>query len=370
MQGWLPGSTLVRLACCLILGASIASAHETDNFSLPLDIELADLGDYLETVHTVALEEALAEVNAGIERAILRRDERARSAGLQRFHDPLVLSKCFLKRFGHPLVEDTQAERALDGAWARQTYAGQQPSHRNIWKNFSALFPLDLRPWTVLTQSRTVKAYGVYFGTDKLVHFHSLGAAYHKLYQALIAAGETREEAYRRVILHFAEGGVFSEQTFFGKLATGVYSNADLAVNHVGFKFFMNLTEKVVLKGEEREPLCLRSGVFWRLNRHVRPRSGWFSAFVSDHWNEALNPSRYDAALRPVMRRLLQSRAKTIVQFYTEKDGRPNDPAYFDQLALELSTYYGEPYGHSGEIETLMTIGNTCIPALVQSGAP
>ncbi|HZM00350.1 MAG TPA: hypothetical protein VFD43_08870, partial [Planctomycetota bacterium] len=58
-----------------------------------------------------------------------------------------------------------------------------------------------------------------------------------------------------------------------------------------GVRFFENLTEPVVLKGERREPLVVRSGVFWRLNRHVRPRSGWLAAFVSDHWNEALNPN-------------------------------------------------------------------------------
>ena len=52
-----------------------------------------------------------------------------------------------------------------------------------------------------------------------------------------------------------------------------------------------------------------------------------------------------------VSARALQSRAKSIVQFYTQKDGRPEDPAYFDNLARELSTYYGEPYGHSGNRE-------------------
>ena len=122
-------------------------------------------------------------------------------------------------------------------------------------------------------------------------------------------------------------------------MIAGVYSNADLAANHIGFKFLLNLTEKVVLKAEEREPLIVRSGVFWRLNRHVRPRSGWLSAFISDHWNEALNPNRYGASMRLGIRRVLRSRAQSIVQFYTQKDGRPEDPAYFDDLARELSTY-------------------------------
>jgi hypothetical protein len=92
--------------------------------------------------------------------------------------------------------------------------------------------------------------------------------------------------------------------------------------------------------------------------------SGWFRPFISDHLNEALNPNLYDATMRPHIRRILENRAEQIVEFYTICDGRPGDPDYFEQLAHELSTYYGEPYGHSGQFEKLMNVGNTCIPAL------
>jgi hypothetical protein len=107
-----------------------------------------------------------------------------------------------------------------------------------------------------------------------------------------------------------------------------------------------------------------RCGTFWRLNQQVRLGSGWFKPFITDHWNEALNPSYYDWTMRPGIRRVLRNRAAPIVQFYTQKDSRPRDPAYYDHLAHELSTYYGEAYGHSRRFEKLMTIGNTCLPAL------
>jgi hypothetical protein len=71
--------------------------------------------------------------------------------------------------------------------------------------------------------------------------------------------------------------------------------------------------------------------------------------------------------MRSGIRRVLQNRAEHIVQFYTQKDGRPNDPEYFNNLARELSTYYGEFYGHAGDLESLMTIGNTCMPALLKT---
>jgi hypothetical protein len=356
-------------ASLVVLAACRVAAGETDNFSLPLDIELADLGPYLETAHTIALEQTVAEVNARIEKAILSKDETVRAARLTPLHDPLVLSKTFLKLFGYPLFEDKQLEHAVGGAWGSQMYAGHETVHPGMWMNFSAHAPLDLRRWLVLSQSKTIKASGVCFGTDKIVHFHHLGAAYYWRYLSLRREGMDEEEACHNVVQHFAKTGFWSERFMFGTTTTGIYSNADLAANYAGFKFFLNFTEPVLLRGEQRNPLLARSGVFWRLNHQVRPRSGWLKPFISDHWNEALNPNRYDCLMRGGIRRVLQSRAQGIVQFYTEMDGRPADPAYFDQLAQELSTYYGEPYGHSGAVDSLLTIGNTCLPALVVPGA-
>ena len=70
------------------------------------------------------------------------------------------------------------------------------------------------------------------------------------------------------------------------------------------------------------------------------------------------------------LRRILEDRASHIVEFYTRKDSRPNDAAYFENLARTLSSQAGEPYGHSGRFEELMHIGNTCVPAAGQSQSP
>lgn len=341
-----------------------ASAHETDNFCLPLDRELADLGDYLEAVHTRALEVAVARVNAGIEKTSAVRDPNRRADRLREWHDPRALAREFHDQFSHPMLEDSGLEAALAGRWAQKRFTGRETSHQDLKMNFSAHATLDPRRWMMFTQSRTVKAFGVYFGTDKLVHFHHLGEAYYRMFRELRDGGVDRDAAYARVIQHFRSDGLLSEENIFGTFSTGVFSNADLAANHVGFKFYENLTGKVVLQGREREPLIVRTGIFWRLNRHVRPGSGWLAPFVSDHWNEALNPNLYTPSMRAGVRQVLQERASTIVEFYTRKDGRPDDPAYFDTLARNLATYYGEAYGHSDRFEELMTIGNTCFPAL------
>jgi hypothetical protein len=295
------------------------------------------------------------------------KNPEVRAERLARLHDPEALARAFIGRFSAAVAETRMAEHALRGSWARQFYPGRETQHHAMWMNFSAhIFP-DPRMLVMLSQAATLKAYGVYFGADKLTHFHQLGWQYYERYRSLLRAGWSKEEAYHNVLDHFISGDFFGEANMFGTIGTGVYSNADMAANHIGFLFFLNLTEKVALQGQEREPLLVRHGVFWGLNRQVRPRSGWLKPFFSDHWNEALNPSLYDPTMRPGIRRVLRSRAEPIVRFYTEKDGRPADPAYYERLASELSTYYGEPYGHSGKFEKLITIGNTCLPALHRS---
>jgi hypothetical protein len=73
--------------------------------------------------------------------------------------------------------------------------------------------------------------------------------------------------------------------------------------------------------------------------------------------------------MRPHIHKILEDRADCIVEFYTRKDDRPERPEYYEHLAHELSDYYGESYGHSGQFEKLMHIGNTCIPALKETGS-
>jgi hypothetical protein len=362
--GWMLLRGLILLLNSLSFCAFRASAHETDNFYLPLDAELADLGDFLGAVHTRVIEEAVNKVNAEIERAIAVKDPATRSHGLERWHDPDRIAAAVATQFKDSFTETVRSERALCSSWTKRAYPGKQAANHAIWMNFSGHFPLDPRCLIMLSQADTVKAYGVYFGVDKLTHFHQLGWAYYKLYRSLRREGLGEAEAYRQVLHRYSYTSFIAEGTIFGTIGTGVYSNADMAANHLGFKFFLNLTEKVVVKEQEREPLVVRCGVFWRVSRHVRPQSSWLAPYFSDHWNEALNPSLYDPTMRPGIRRVLRSRADRIVRFYTGKDYRPNEPAYFEDLECELSTYYGEEYGHSGKFEKLMNIGNTCFPAL------
>lgn len=366
--GWLRHLGLALVVSLLSFHPCRSGAEETDNFCLPLDVEMADVGDWLGAVHTRALEAAIQEANAGIERALAIQSPAERARQLERWHAPDSLAHAVARQFGAACTESCRVERALRGDWAKRSFPGRKVTNHGLWMNFAGHCPADPRALSMLRQAHTVKAYGVYLGTDKLTHFHQLGWSYFKSYRSLRRDGVSEAEAYRQVLQRYAHTALFAEANLFGAISTGVYSNSDMAVNHIGFKFYVNLTEKVIVKGRERAPLVVRCGCFWRLNYHVRPQSGWLRPFFSDHWNEALNPSLYAPTMRPGIRRVLRRRADAIVQFYTGKDGRPNDPAYFEDLACELATYYGEAYGHSGRVEKLMNIGNTCFPALHSPG--
>lgn len=361
------GLRRLALKVALVLVVFRIDAAETDNFSLPLDVEFADFGDFIEALHTRAIETSVGMVNNRIEKALNLKDPAAQRRELERWHSPEALAKVVAGRFGEAPLEKARIEAAIGAGWARQVFPDQTLSHKDITLNVRGRPVMDLRGLLQLVQSKTFKAYGVYFGTDKLVHFHQLGSQYYERYHDLLREGGSPNEARRQVIHHFSEEAVLAEDRGFGTMLSGVYSNADMAANYLGFMFLLNLTEAVMLQGDEQAPLVVRCGVFWRLNDQVRSHSGWFRSYLSDHLNEALNPNLYSPAMRPHVQRILEERADQIVEFYTCRDGRPEDAGYFEQLSHELSTYYGEPYGHSGQFEKLMHLGNTCIPVLKPS---
>lgn len=366
---------LPRLSLCVVMGALAGSVlpaqpargHETDQYFLPLDRPLADLGTYLDAAHTLALERVAADLNARIDRVRAQPPGPGRDRRLARLYDPRTVVDLVHDQFSDASTEVLELEYLIRSDWARRSYPGTYTCHWSLgWIYSTTHFPLDPRRITLLFQASTIKAHGVCLGTDKLSHFHHMGRMYHTAYLALRSHGMGEQEAARAVAHRYSDGGSpLGENAILGYFASGVFSNADLAANYTGFKFYLNLTEPVTLRGSVHEPLLVRKGPHWRLNQHVRPDSGWFGAFLSDHWNEALNPCLYsDAYIRGRARAVLKSRAEQVVEFYTNLDGRPAHAEYFRDLATSLRTLDGEDYGHRGSSDELLTLGNTCFPSL------
>ena len=142
-------------------------------------------------------------------------------------------------------------------------------------------------PFSFLFDSPTVNVHGIYLGTDKIDHFFQQGHEYYDAGHA--AAGRGRDAA---AIAKAVARGVKQEHKYYGTLVSGIYSNADLAANYAGMKFYLNLRHPVGSASRVRPPLLEPSRGGWRFRPGV-DRDRLLQAFVSDHLDESMNPSRY-----------------------------------------------------------------------------
>lgn len=205
------------------------------------------------------------------------------------------------------------------------------------------------KPVTLVMLSPTVRLFDTYLGTDKVGHFLEQGYEYYQAYRQGEDAGLDVPACVRKALAV----GVHEEKTVFGLMLIGVYSNADLAANYSGFKFFLNLTRPVLVHGRRLEPMLVKRDGLWEIN-HDLP-ADFLRPYISDHLNEALNPSFYSDQLRETVRANFPQRAAKWCAFYQI------DPVS-DALRLRaLSTYYGEPYGHSG-MDGVVTVAQMMAP--------
>lgn len=126
----------------------------------------------------------------------------------------------------------------------------------------------------------TINIGGAYVGTDKIGHFFSQGRKFYRRYRRL---GDEKRAARWSVV---------TETGLFGRLTTGVLSNADLVANYEGYLFYRGLLHDGVVGGK---PALFR----WQQGGLVRQRDFTWRDHVNEFWDEALNPNAYSPALRP-----------------------------------------------------------------------
>ena len=199
--------------------------------------------------------------------------------------------------------------------------------------------------------SPTVNVHGAYVGVDKFGHLFQQGYDYYEEYRSARDDGDDEEHAAARAV----RSGVGGERGIFGEALTGVYSNADLAANYAGLKFYLNLTRPVRIGDAFLPPLLLRDAAGnWCFNPDRRP-AGLLRPFVDEHLNEALNPSRFEPVLRETVRENLRGRSERLLEFYGTTPQRER------RRMEELATWHGENYGHSDR--GLVTIADDCRPS-------
>jgi hypothetical protein len=302
--------------------AAPARALETDQFTVP-DRPLPDLGPALDLKIDLVLRELANDANEHLAKGG-KEAERYRSNDF--FADRL--SAMFSGGIPECTIE----------SWVRNVDVGDRNARFDVGIMQSVYGrALIGRPLTLFTLSPTINLYGHYLGTDKVGHFFQQGSEYYDTFRAARRAGKSEHDSVRAAVLE----GVSQEDGIYGMFIVDVYSNADLASNLAGLTFYRNLTEAVRLPDGVVLPpmLVLRHGR-WELNAyagdaHIRP-------FVSDHWDESMNPCRYAPLLRNIVRDNVERIGARWVAFHhATRDGEV-------RRLDAMRKWHGIAYGHSG----------------------
>ena len=373
-MGYGRGVGIIPLIVGVALSVPVAPARalETDQFTVP-DRPLVDIGPEVSPYVMATLWDVVHEANG---RSAAHEREARRTPWVMWKHHHRAKARQFRG-------EDYLARRLYEALAG----GGLPECKIELWvraRPFRArregrvLFPMDcgraVYGDSLLTKSiflndlsPTVNVHGCYMGTDKLGHFFQQGYEYFREYRH----AELRGAGGRRALAHAVRLGVAQESGIFGEGLIGVYSNADLAANYAGLKFYLNLTRPVSVAGVALPPLLVRGGDgLWVLNPEGAGRGAGAGAvlrpFISDHFNEALNPSRFSDQMRRTVRSNLRRRAERLVAFYrtTVEEAR--------ETLVELSTWHGEDYGHC-RFSRVVTMADTCFPAdtrLARKAAP
>ncbi len=200
---------------------------------------------------------------------------------------------------------------------------------------------------------KDVRPYGSEFGTDKIAHLFQQGYSYYKICNRALAEGASPDEAAQKAF----RWGQHTERTIYGTLVAGVYSNGDLAANFVGMKFYQGLASDIMIGDTKRPAVLLLKDGIWTFNQNIRLRELLLRPFISDHLNEALNPSIFTKYLgvRAYVRRTVRRRS-------CEKwfDQYPDlSQAGLEETSGALRLWHGEDYGFT-DSEHFVTIANTC----------
>ena len=348
---------------CLLLASTNVPAFETDQYDLP-PVPLADIGDEVSEHVEQKLHRAVDKINAEIvvrQRCVSGYADGGPESGC----DSL---KAEVAQLAYLRTEDAMVRRAFDelgagvppftsmGTWMdTHHFRGQPARYRTSY--VESIF--ILLPPIALTISPTVNMYGSEFGTDKIAHLFQQGYSYYKIYRRALAEGATPDAATTKAV----RWGQKSERTFFGTLVAGVYSNGDLAANYVGLKFYEGLTRPITVGNSVRPAVLILKDGLWTFNDGGNLRADLLTPFISDHLNEALNPSIFtkNFGLRWYIRRTVRKRS--CAQWF---ERYPN----ISQSGLEgqsraLTMWQGEDYGFT-DSEHFVTIANTCFEEEVE----
>jgi len=360
---------LRRLAALLLLAAlGAVQAHESEQYTLPAGRDFADLGPQLSRGFLAAIHQAAADTNAAIDMAL---QDGALPWQLRKLQSADHIAGQVWGSIFNAYPTNELLDLELISPAMRSRYPGLVTMYRPVDSIYDdPLLMLDIsKPVRAFFRAGTVSAGGVLFGTDKIIHFINIGRIYHVRYLAAVERGLSEPDAALEAVQSTARNPLLSEDGLLGLYTTGIRSNGDLAADYAGLKFYRNLTEPVRIGGRLRPPMLQLDGPYWRVT--VEDEDTVFSAFVSPHWNEVLNPNTYVAYVGRRVRSVIGTRCDDVADWYRDGRGQAHGAAWFAARQHELSSYFGEPYGHELKADDPVSVASLCGPALpAQGGGP
>ena len=358
MRRLVRGLPAAVVAVVALLPLPPALAHESDQYSLPVGRDFADLGPYLTNIIHRAIVDAVAHNNDAVDEAIARGEPSRKIEELQ--SGAYIASKVW-----EFIFVAVPANEVLDLILASEPVKARHPGLITMYRPPVSIYDdalLVVDPTKLVRtffRAGSVDGGGVLFGTDKLIHFINVGRIYHAKYASRIERGLTEKAAMRSAIDSTSRNLLTSEDGVLGMLSTGIYSNGDLAADYAGLLFYRNLAEPVRIGARTLPPILERDGPHWRVV--ARPDSDFFTVYFTPHWNEVLNPSRFVGYTAGRIRTLVAERCADAVDWYRDRHGRQRVREEFEAIARELSTYDGYDYGHKANRNNRVSVAGVCL---------
>ncbi len=339
--------TTIAVLLALVMNPDRGVGFETDQFNLP-PVPLTDIGPEVYEYTVENLQKAVGKVNAKIltEMACLERQSCERTNArkrLEHLRSAAAIERAVYDELGYGIIAFAKA-----GDWINSHKFRAQPARykTNYRDSIYVWIPTDY-----LTISPTVNIYGVHLGTDKIAHFFQQGYQYHRIAERYRAKGLPLQAAEAKAI----SWGRMTENTYYGTMVGAVFSNADLFANMVGMRFYEGLTRPITVGILDRPPTLTLKDNQWRLNDAGISEELLLRPFISDHLNEALNPSLYIPGLRSSIRGIVRKRS--CPQWRSAYPASSQDK--FRSLTDSLRLWHGEGYGHK-QSQKFVTIAGEC----------
>ncbi len=352
---------VVASLCTLSDCVGMLQAHEVDQYDIPIGQELVDQCDYWDGLLFGAVQRAVTKTNRELDDA-KRLPPGLRQMRQSKLSSTAALTKRVRRELPGSMAVVGELEYKLHYTSPKPEQANQAQAHYSSLRTstYGALpFWPDPRTWNRMNFLRcsTIKVHGHYIGIDKVSHFVGMGSIYYTYYHCARMAGKTQQDAVVTAV-GVGKYGPISENWLVGGVPTGIYSNADMAANYSGLKFYLNVTEPVAIRGRVQPPMVVFDGEQFQLQAHVQPE--YFANFVSRHWDEVLNPCHYEWTIRKKIQQRIVSQRENILARYAGDNPAQRTPEYFDTIQADCLTWFGEKYGHSGHLDKLITVSQTC----------